>query len=195
MNILILGPERKELTLYLESFGDTVKTTEQKIISQSEIVGWADFVISYGYTHIIRKKVLNLFPRKAINLHIAFLPWCRGSYPNLWSFLFDTPKGVTIHYLDAGVDTGDIIVQEKVEVQADDTLRTSHDRLITALEKLFYKRWPEIKSGRIRSTPQQADFPEFFERDRDRFEHLLTDGWDTPVAGLIGAGIEQIKNK
>lgn len=194
MNILLLGPKRKEMISYLQSRGDTVRTTEQKITSRSEIVAWADYIISYGYTRIIKKKVLDLFPRHAINLHIAYLPYCRGSYPNLWSFLYDTPKGVTIHYLDAGVDTGDIIVQKKVDYQTDDTLRTSHDRLVIALEKLFYESWPDIRSGRVTPIVQPTDFPEFFELDRDKFEPLLTHGWDTPVAGLIGAGLEhQIK--
>lgn len=193
MNILLLGPQRKEITAFLESFGDAAKTTEKKITPQSELVGWANFIISYGYNHIIRKSTLDLFPRRAINLHIAYLPWCRGSYPNLWSFLYDTPKGVTIHEIDAGVDTGDILVQEKVDSQSDDTLRTSHDRLIAALEELFFKSWSDIRSGLIKPVLQPAEFPEFRERDRHQFEHLLTNGWDTPVARLIGMGLEKQK--
>lgn len=191
MNILLLGPERKEMVIYLESLEDAVKTTDQKITSSSPLIEWADYIISYGYRHIIRQKVIDLFPRRAINLHIAYLPWCRGSYPNLWSFLNDTPKGVTIHYLDAGVDTGDIIAQEKVEYKPDDTLRSSQERLIDTVEKLLYKKWPEIKSGCTKSTAQPADFPVFRKKDREQFKHLLKDGWDTPVAGLIGRGLRK----
>lgn len=189
MNILLLGPKRSEIISFLESFGDEIRTTDKKIRSRSELIKWANYIISYGYTHIIRKDTIDLFSRRAINLHIAFLPWGRGSYPNLWSFLYDTPKGVTIHYLDEGVDTGDILVQEKIDSQADDTLRTSHDRLVVALEKLFYRSWFDIRSGLIEPVPQPSEFPEYRERDRDQFEHLLTHGWDTPVAGLTGMGI------
>ncbi len=49
-----------------------------------------------------------------INLHISFLPWNRGAHPNFWSFYDDTPKGVTIHLIDEGIDTGAIIYQKEI---------------------------------------------------------------------------------
>ena len=68
-----------------------------------------DFLISYGYKFILKNDILSLFKKAAINLHISYLPYNRGSDPNFWSFMENSPKGVSIHYMDAGLDTGDII--------------------------------------------------------------------------------------
>ena len=50
---------------------------------------------------------------RAINLHISYLPWNRGADPNLWSAV-GMPKGVTIHYINDGFDTGDILFQKAI---------------------------------------------------------------------------------
>ena len=47
-------------------------------------------------------------------MHISYLPYNRGFYLNFWSFIDNTKKGVTIHYIDEGIDTGDIIFQKEV---------------------------------------------------------------------------------
>ena len=73
-----------------------------------------DYLISYNYSHIIKSELLNLFPHSALNLHISYLPWNKGADPNIWSFLDDTPKGVSIHYIDKGLDTGDILGQREL---------------------------------------------------------------------------------
>ena len=99
MNILLLGPYRKKLIDFLSSFGDKVKTTEAPLTGDSECLCNIDFIISYGCRHILRKDILDKFPNKAINFHISLLPWNKGADPNLWSFLEDSPKGVTAHYL------------------------------------------------------------------------------------------------
>jgi methionyl-tRNA formyltransferase len=189
MNILMLGPQRPHLISFLTGEGDDVKTIETKITSESEPAHWADFLISYGYRHIIGRKVLDLFPRRAINLHISFLPFNRGADPNLWSFLEDTPKGVTIHLLNAGLDTGDILARREVPCRHDDTLRTSYNRLTENLETLFMEIWPDIRSGQRASFPQPEGGTSHRLRDREKYTSLLTQGWDTPVEELIGRAL------
>ena len=60
----------------------------------------ADLIISFGYKKIINQNILNIVKRPIINLHISYLPYNRGKYPNYWSFVNKTPKGVTIHEID-----------------------------------------------------------------------------------------------
>jgi len=189
VNIAWLGPSAAVLETYVASFGDPVRRTEDKIKVDSPIVQWADFLVSYGFRHIIPAAVLEIFPRRAINLHISYLPWNRGADPNLWSFLENTPKGVTIHYLDEGLDTGDILVQKVVPYEREDTLRTSYNRLKGALEDLFMSVWPDIRGGSFNATPQPPGGTSHRRADRADYEHLLGNGWDTPIFDLIGKAL------
>ena len=186
MNILLLGPYRENFIDFLSSFGDQVATREAPLTGDSECLCNIDFIISYGYRHILKKDVLDNFLKKAINLHISLLPWNRGADPSFWSFLEDTPKGVTIHYLDSGIDTGDILAQQEVDYMSEDTLRTSYERLSKTIEELFRRVWPNIRSGKQKSIPQPKGGSYHRLSDRSAFEYLLTKGWDTPVAGLVG---------
>lgn len=174
---------------FLTSFGDYVIHTEEKIYNSSELLKKVDFIISYGYRHIITKDIIEQFKNKIINLHISLLPWNRGSDPNLWSFLENTPKGVTIHYIDNGIDTGDILAQKQVEMKNEDTLKTSYEHLSTEIEQLFKIVWPEIREGKLKAIPQLKAGSYHRLRDKKAFEHLLTDGWDTPVANLNGKAL------
>lgn len=90
-----------------------VKELEQRHISISDAKKY-DLIISFGYKKIINKKILQKLRRPPINLHFSYLPYNRGTHPNFWSFVENTPKGVSIHEIDAGIDAGGIIVRKKV---------------------------------------------------------------------------------
>ncbi len=107
-----------------------------------------DLVVSYSYRHIIKQDVLSALPDRFVNLHISMLPFNRGADPNAWSFLDDTPKGVTIHYIDQGLDTGAIIAQRAVEFdEGIDTLGGSYTRLQREVQDLFQENWDAIREG------------------------------------------------
>jgi methionyl-tRNA formyltransferase len=186
MKILLLGPERLWLKHFLESFGDQVIQYQDKLEENSPILNGVDFIISYGYRYIIKPDIVRKFKNKAINLHISYLPWNKGADPNLWSFLEDSPKGVTIHYIDSGLDTGDIIVQKEVQYHEDDTLRTTYERLTQTIEQLFMEYWPLIREGKVKGIPQPMGGSYHKLKDKEKYLHLLTDGWDTPIRNLIG---------
>jgi methionyl-tRNA formyltransferase len=186
MNILLLGPSRPHIARFIESYSDKVISVESPITLEEARRAGAEFIVSYGYRHIIRQDVIDYFAGRAINLHISLLPWNRGADPNLWSFLEDTPKGVSIHLIDAGLDTGDIIAQQKVDYYDGDTLASTYNRLSTVIEKLLYNIWPDIREGLIKSRKQPSGGSYHLAKDRARYEHLLVNGWDTPVKTLIG---------
>ena len=87
---------------------------ENKLTAQMVEQLAPSFVISFNYRHLIPQEVLSLLPGRVINLHTSLLPYNRGSSPNFFSFLEDTPKGVTIHLVDKGLDTGDILCQREI---------------------------------------------------------------------------------
>ncbi len=115
-----------------------------------------DIAVSVLFGYILRPPFLRLFPRGVINLHPSYLPYNRGAYPNVWSIVEGTPAGVTLHYIDEGVDTGDIIAQRQVPVDPSDTGASLYDKLEREGLALFRDTWPSIKVGNAPRRPQQG---------------------------------------
>lgn len=114
-------------------------------------------VVSYNYSRIISSDVIQYMRGQCINLHISLLPWNRGSDPNIWSFIDGTPKGVTIHRVDAGLDTGDVIFQQEVSFDEDkETLAGSYQKLQYIVTDLFKKHWLELLTGRYDTVQQNG---------------------------------------
>lgn len=185
MKILFLS-QHKHLIEFLESFGDEVVQSVEPLTD--EILEGIDFIISYGYRFKISKETAGRFKRQAVNLHVSYLPWNRGADPNLWSFLEDTPKGVTIHYLDGNIDTGDIIARRTIQYDDNDTLKSTYTRLADTIEALFKEHWPVIREGRAKSLPQLT-FHRV--RDKDKYLHLLTNSWNTLIKDILGKARER----
>ena len=111
-----------------------------------------DLTVSYTYRYILTGDVLEVLNYNAVNIHNAFLPFNRGADPNLWSILEDTPRGVTLHYMNSSLDKGSIIVQMPVsKVKDSDTLESSYNTLDQAAKNLFkssfqyYDYWQDMK--------------------------------------------------
>ncbi len=105
-----------------------------------------EHIVSFGYRKIIKKKVLKHFKNPAINLHISYLPYNRGSHPNFWSFVENTPSGISIHEIDSGVDTGGIIYRKKIKFQLSKhlTFNKTYTILFVEIEKLFFKKYRNL---------------------------------------------------
>jgi methionyl-tRNA formyltransferase len=190
MNVLFLGPSESPVFDFLKSAeGEVAQATEPLDDALFDFMP-TDFLVSFGYRHLIAASVLERFPRRAVNLHISYLPWNRGADPNLWSFVDNTPKGVSIHYLDAGIDTGDVIAQRSVEFAAGGTLRTSYARLQQEIAQLFAECWRKIREGNCEATKQVGTGSFHRAADREKIAHLLSNGWDTPVEHIEQAGAE-----
>ena len=107
-----------------------------------------DLVISYNYRYIIKEDVINYMGNMIINMHISLLPWNKGASPNIWSFIDDTPKGVTIHLLEKGLDTGKIIFQKELFFDEEtETLNSTYDILNREITDLLIYNWDVISSG------------------------------------------------
>ena len=117
-----------------------------------------ELVISYSYIYLISRQCIKYVNYNIINMHISFLPWNKGASPNLWSFIDDTPKGVTIHMLTDGVDEGDIIFQEAIQFDPNlESFETTYKKLNNAIEKLFRLHWNEIISGKYKTVARKQE--------------------------------------
>ncbi len=171
---------------YPESIVRSIQATGDKPFVSDRIEGEPDWVICFGHQRIIREPELTLFKDRIVNLHISCLPWGRGTDPNLWAWVNGEPHGVTLHYVDAGIDTGDIIAQRLVDMDKSETLRSSYDKLQEAAVALFRDAWPALRNGRAPRTQQSGEGSSYRLRDRDRI--ALPQGWDTPVSQLRRPG-------
>ncbi len=143
-----------------------------------------DFIISYNYRFILGTDIINRFKNKIINLHISYLPWNRGADPNLWSWIDKTIKGVTIHEVDEGIDTGSVLVQEATIFKKDPnlTLEMTWTTLHAHIQYMFEEYWDYIHTGeRSKITlPQMGKGSFHFLKERPH----LAEGWETKVADL-----------
>jgi methionyl-tRNA formyltransferase len=113
-----------------------------------------DIGISAFFGCILKPEVLQIFPHGCINLHPALLPYNRGWHTNVWPIIEGTPAGVTIHYIDPGVDTGDITAQRRITVEPTETGGSLHEKTIRAEVDLFKETWPLIREGKNSRTAQ-----------------------------------------
>lgn len=179
---------------------DFLKTRCHRLLETSAPVDLAalhadkvDWIVSHGYGPIFREPALSAYAGRIVNIHNTYLPWGRGIMGNVWSYFDDTPKGVSLHFIDAGIDTGEIITRQLVDLPQDATLQSSWDLLMTALEDLFIARWDAIVAAHGH-TQIQARLPEIGTyRSRAQSQELLTlfpKRWATPVAEVAALGRE-----
>ena len=186
MRVLVLSPYPEKILPAIEAGGHEVAVCNERLTPSLLEALRPEIGVSFGYRFILKPAEIARFPAGIANIHISLLPWNRGADPNLWSVLEDTPKGVSIHWIDAGIDTGDVLAQREVAFGPSETLRTSYDRLVLEAVALFSESWPAIASGALKARPQPPGGSLHSLRDKEAYAHLLQHGWDTPTALLRG---------
>lgn len=184
MRVLVLSPYPHHLLPVLYASGDMPIEWD----GAPETWPDADFIVSYGYRHIIREPHLSQYRGRMINLHIGFLPWNRGADPNFWSWFENTPKGVSLHAIEAGIDTGPLLGQYFVEFGRGETLRTSYNMLRKAVEALFGSLWSLVRLDRVMYEPQEGTGTSHKKSDAEPWMRFLPQGHDTPVADVEQLG-------
>lgn len=125
-----------------------------------------DFILSGYYPKIFKDALLSIPKCGCVNIHPTGLPRYRGLSPYFSHVLFgDDRNYITMHWLDRGVDTGDIIAQASVEILPDDTGFTCGHRLTEAGAAMFAEYWPQIKAGTAPRKPQDTSVASIFNFD------------------------------
>jgi methionyl-tRNA formyltransferase len=209
MKILLLTPSENFLNIKYASetsFPEKIDKVRMEIISSDifrtdkEITGKdiqtikPDILISYGYKVILKKDVLELMDNRAINFHLSYLPWNKGIDPIFWSQFDNTITGVSIHYMDEGIDNGPIIARKIVNLPENSTLRSAYKLLRYEAEKLFYELWHKIISGNAPRIKQEEEGSYHFKEDIEKWKFLLTEDIDTPLKKIRDYGIKE-RNK
>ncbi len=115
----------------------------------------ADAIVVVGYGKIIPQTVIDLPPLGVINLHASLLPKYRGAAPINWAIMRgETRTGVTTMKIDAGLDTGAILLQEETAIAPDDDAVTLGLRLATMGAPLLARALHGLARGEIAPLPQ-----------------------------------------
>lgn len=141
--ILDLARERGFRAVYLPPGKFRTKLepeVEEQLVQLLKDAG-VEMVVLAGYMRMIKPPLLNAFPRRIINIHPSLLP----AFPGIaaWAQAVNakvTKSGCTVHYVDEGMDTGEVIAQAEVPVLPDDTAETLHARIQVEEHRLY----PEV---------------------------------------------------
>ena len=143
-NLKIFQPEKVKNN---EEFINELKALQPDVIC----------VVAYG--KILPKEILDIPPYGCINVHASLLPQYRGAAPVQWAVLNgDKTTGVTTMYMDVGMDTGDMILKEEVQIGEDETTGELWDRLKTIGGKLLVETLKQIEKGTAPREKQGEDF-------------------------------------
>lgn len=151
-------PEVKEAALeYNLPIYQPVKVREPEFIQKVRDLN-PEVIVVAAFGQILPKELLDIPPYGCINVHASLLPKYRGAAP-IQAAIIDGEKetGVTIMYMDVGLDTGDMILQEKIKISEEETGGSLHDKLATLGAKLLVKALAKLEDGTAIRTPQDND--------------------------------------
>lgn len=89
-----------------------------------------------------------------VNTHPSYLPYCRGKNYNFWAIVDEVPFGVTLHMVDRGIDTGDIVFQSRIPYGWEDTGETLYHKAQKEMYNLFIQKYEFIRESLITPEPQ-----------------------------------------
>ncbi len=135
-----------------------------------------DIIITCAYGQIVPLAILNCPKYGCINVHASLLPKLRGGAPIHKAIINGYDKtGITIMYMDKGMDTGDMIAKEEVKIEDNDTAESLHDKLSTISVPLLMKTLPSIINGTNKREKQNdADATYAYNVSREE-EHVSFD--------------------
>lgn len=99
-----------------------------------------DLIILAWWPYILKEALIKIPKIGCLNFHPSYLPYNRGKHPNFWSLVEDVPFGVSLHFVDTGIDSGSIAFQKIVPKSWEDTGKTLHEKGKREIVKLFQEK-------------------------------------------------------
>lgn len=128
-----------------------------------------DLMVTCAFGQILSQEILDIPTIGTINIHASLLPKYRGSSPIQWAIINgEKVTGITIMFTDVGVDTGDIILQDELQIEDTDTAGTLFDKLSVLGSKSVIKALEAIETGTYTRTKQdetKATHTKFFNKE------------------------------
>jgi len=137
-----------------------------------------DIIITCAYGQIVPQEVLDIPRLGCINIHASLLPKYRGGAPIHHAIMNgDSETGITLMYMDKGMDTGDIIKKEVVSIEPNDMLDTLSNKLSALGAKIIIEELPNIINGtneRIKQNDEEATVANLIKREHEHLDFSKT---------------------
>ena len=101
------------------------------------------------WPRLIKQPLLGLPTLGFLNTHPSFLPYNRGKHYNFWTLVEQSPFGVSLHFVDEGIDTGDTVAQQKIEYDWEDDGESLYFKAQQSLKQLFIDTYPLVRVGNV----------------------------------------------
>lgn len=117
-----------------------------------------DVIVVIAFGQILSQEILDIPPYGCINVHASLLPRWRGAAPMQWAILEgDAKTGVTTMQMDAGLDTGDMLLTCETEIRPDETAQSLHDRMAIMGRDLLLETLSKLERGQLKPEPQREE--------------------------------------
>ena len=117
-----------------------------------------DLMVVVAFGQILSQRILDIPPYGCINVHGSLLPRYRGAAPMQWCVIDGEKKtGITTMFMDAGLDTGDMLLKAEFPIGPDTTLEEVHDGLMALGTKVLIDTLEELSAGTLKRIPQTGE--------------------------------------
>jgi len=186
LKVLLLSPYPEKILDSIKNCNDEFMIRNENITTDFLRENNIDFIVSYGFKEIINKSIISLMKDSIINLHISYLPFNKGYFPNLWSHLEGTPSGVSIHIIDEGIDTGKVLLRKKIYFDTSiHSFSSSYFILKGEIENLFNSNWSRIRLNKIKGFIPFDKGTFHLKKEGLNFLKKINNDWDTNINEAI----------
>lgn len=110
---------------------------------------------------ILKRPLLDAPKYGFVNTHPSLLPHNRGKHYNFWALVEQAPFGVTLHRVDSGIDSGDIVAQTRISYDWCDSGGSLYFKAQAAMVSLFCQTYPRLRTGNFEARPQDPKMGSF----------------------------------
>jgi methionyl-tRNA formyltransferase len=154
---LLVTSELNEISRLAEKNGipAMVYSSDDELLSQLD--KGVDLGVLAWWPSLLKPQILDVPKLGFVNTHPSLLPHNRGKHFNFWALVEQAPFGVTLHRVDEGIDSGDILAQSAIDYGWCDTAETLYIKAQNEMVKLFTTHYPVLRAGNLAGLPQSAD--------------------------------------
>ena len=131
-----------------------------------------DYIISILFPYIYKTPIFDYVKIGILNLHPSYLPYNRGWHSCSWCILENTKIGATLHWIDEGIDTGNICIQKELKIEPYYTANDIYHKIKEIEIEIFKESLDKIINNNLKSKKQSEDSTEHFKKDLEKVQKI-----------------------